>query len=184
MPTHFKTRTFLSPVAHRLGGIGRVDQQDSAGHQPGGSQFEDASGGCRPDAIIVGGDDQMPSLFHSGTPNKRVCSRTRKSSAVRIHLVPKLRLGTHVLETLFRVVAPMRNGVSRGDVPKRSLGTRKNGVWERGIRLHLRNESQAASRLSSMGLEAGMCFQFRRMVHTSRIMLPMVCNPVVLLASS
>jgi hypothetical protein len=39
-------------------------------------------------------------------------------------LVPKLRMGTQECETLFRVRAQPRNGVSKTGVPKQSLGTR------------------------------------------------------------
>src|SRR5258708_4981182 len=41
-----------------------------------------------------------------------------------ITLVPKLRLGTSLLETRFRAHTPTRNRVSQTGVPKRSLGTR------------------------------------------------------------
>src|SRR5437879_325284 len=44
----------------------------------------------------------------------------------RFLLVPKLRLGTPLSETPFRVRA--RNGVSSTDAPKRSLGTRGTSV--------------------------------------------------------
>src|SRR4051794_38199779 len=51
-------------------------------------------------------------------------------------LVPKLRLGTAVRETLFRDLderaCRARNGVSRRNIPKRSLGTRRTRKTEFG----------------------------------------------------
>src|SRR5579872_1843697 len=48
----------------------------------------------------------------------------RQAPLISPFLVPKLRLGTSVLETPFPP-APGRNGVSEMRVPKRSLGTRR-----------------------------------------------------------
>jgi len=63
---------------------------------------------------------------------------SRSQTPCLVCLVPKLRLGTHLRETLFRTLCgkstnspDAKQSFVKG-VPKRSLGTRKNGVWEPG----------------------------------------------------